>query len=68
MPKLGIIILLELLMVGFGPYLLKRYLENMNTVSNQQMANLIDGTHSTIFAMNMAVGSTDKTEGIRFDL
>lgn len=68
MPKLGIILLLELLMIGFGPYLLKRYLENIDATSNATMKNLTDGTHSTIFAMNMAVGSADKMDGVRFDL
>jgi hypothetical protein len=68
MPRLGIILLLELLMICFGPYLLKVYLENKDYVSNTQMQNLVDGTHTTIFGMNMAVGSADKVKGARFDL
>jgi hypothetical protein len=68
MPRLGIILLLELLMVGFGPYLVKVYWDSRLSTANPQQANLTDGTSTTIFATNMAQGTADKLKGKRFDL
>jgi hypothetical protein len=68
MPRLGIIFVLELLMVGFGPYLVKVYLDSRESTMNPQTAILTDGTSTTIFAMNMAQGTSDKVKGKRFDL
>ena len=67
-PRLGIIFLLELLMVAFGPYLVKVYWDSRKSAMDPATAFLLDGTSTSIFAMNMAVGTSLKAKGKRFDL
>ena len=55
-------------MVGFGPFLVKVYLDSSESNMNPQVASLTDGTSTTIFSMNMAQGSSEKIKGKRFDL
>jgi len=68
MPRIGIIFVLELLMIGFGPYLIKVYLDSKESAANPQTASLTDGTSTTIFGINMLQGSAEKRKGRRFDL
>jgi len=57
--------LMDFCIVFLGIYLLKVYLNN-NQIEGGYPPLLTDGTSTTIFGMNMAYGSANKT--IRFDL